>query len=258
MPSSNLDENLTGRLKQALTASSAELFQLVLDSHPDVLQAMLKNRNLNEDHLIALLKRRDLAEELLNKIYQRRSESPSHRLILALVKNPQTSGSIIRNLLPQLRLFELVHLCLLPGATPDQRISAERAILQRLPTTPLGSKITLARRATATVVAEILKEGDPQLVSACLNSPRLQEAAIFQFLNGPKANAETISLVARHNRWQQRPNLRLAVLKNRHSPNIWFTLWLPQLRTPLLKQLLAGRHLNQTQKNLVQTELNKR
>lgn len=253
-----LDEKLAGRLRQALTANGEELFQLVLDPNPDVLQALLRNRHLNDDHLLALLKRRDLQEDLLKKVYQRRAETISHKLLLALAKNPNTPGNIIRNLLPRLRLFELVDLCLLPGVTPDQRLAAERSIQQRLPTTPLGNKITLARRATSAVVANLLKEGDSQLVSVCLNNPRLQEAAIFQFLSGPKANAETISLVARHSRWQQRPNLRLAILKNRQTPSIWFTLWLPNLLTPLLKQLLAARRLNPAQKALVQAELKKR
>ncbi len=255
---SNLDEKLTGRLQQARSATSEELFQLVLDPHPDVLQTVLKNRQLNEEHLLALLKRRDLPEELLKKVYQRHTESASHKLLLALVKNPNTPGSLIRNLLPRLRLFELLNLCIFPGATPDQRLAAEQAILRRLPMTPLGNKITLARRATAAVVAELLKDGDPQLVSVCLSSPRLQEAAIYQFLHGPKATAETISLIARHSRWQQRPNLRLAILKNRQTPNVWFTLWLPNLHTPLLKQLLPGRRLNPAQKILVQAELMKR
>lgn len=255
---SNLDENLSNRLRYALTANAEELFQLLLDPHPDVLQAILKNRQLNEEHLQALLKRRDLKEELLKKIYQRHTETLSHKLLLALVKNPCTPAGLIRNLLPRLRLFELVDLCLLPGVTPDQRLAAERAILQRLPTTPLGNKITLARRATAPVVAEILKEGETQLVSACLNSPRLQEAAVYQFLHSTKATAETISLIARHSRWQQRPNLRLAILKNRQTPNVWFSLWLPNLQTPLLKQLRSGRRLNPAQQALVEAELKKR
>ncbi len=256
--SSNLDQRLTDRLQQALTATAEELFQLLLDPHPDILQALLKNHQLNEEHLQALLKRRDLKEDLLKKIYLRHTETLSHKLLLALVKNPNTPAAMIRNLLPRLRLFELVDLCLLPGVTPDQRLAAERTILQRLPTTPLGSKITLARRATAPVVAEILKEGDPQLVNACLNSPRLQEAAVYQFLHSAKATAETISLIARHSRWQQRPNLRLAMLRNRHTPNFCFSLWLPNLHTPLLKQLLAGRRLNSAQLALIQAELNKR
>lgn len=248
----------TERLHKALTANSEELYQLVLAPQQEVLLALLRNPQLNEDHLLTLLKRRDLSEELLRSIYQRRAENLSHQLRLALVKNPVTPGTIIRSLLPHLRLFELIDLCFLPGVTPDQRLAAEREIIRRLPTTPLGNKLTLARRATSAVVAEALKEGDISLIEVCLNSPRLKEAAVFQFLNSSRATAETISAIARHNRWQQRPNLRQAILKNRRTPTIWFTLWLPKMTTTELQQLLASRRLNPEQKKLVTGQLQRR
>ena len=253
-----LDHELTKRLTEALTAGSEALFQLILDPNLDVVTACLKNRQLSDDHLLALLKRRDLPEELVARIYRRCSKALSHKLVLALVKNPATPGQIVRKLLPQLHLFELVDVCFMPGATPDQRLAAERTLIQRLPTTPLGNKLTLARRATTNVVAELLKEGQPALLEACLNSPRLQEAAIFQFLNGPHASAETISMIARHSRWCQRPNLRMAILKNSRTPAIWFTLWLPRLPLPIIKQLLFGQRTNPKQKHLITEELQRR
>lgn len=254
----SIDAEQGKRLYKALTASAAELFQVLLDPEMQVLRSALKNQSLNEDHLLALLKRRDLTEELLKAIYQLETCKSSHRLKVALVKNPGTPGPVALALLPHLRLFELVDLCLVPGVTPDQKFAAERAILQRLPTTELGNKMTLARRATATVVGEILKSGEPRLVEICLGSPRLREVAILQFINGASSSAETISIIARHPKWTLRPNLRLAILKNRRTPPVWFTLFLPQLRTPDVRNLLAARQLSPPQKKLVQDELKKR
>ena len=253
-----LDVELGKRLHKALTATSEELFQVLLDPDMQVLRSALKNQNLNEEHFLALLKRRDLNEDLLKAIYQRDDVKGSHKLQIALVRNPNTPGPVVLALLPYLHLFELVDLCLIPGVTPDQKFAAERAILLRLPTTELGNKMTLARRATTTVVGEILKEGDSRLVEICLNSPRLREVAILQFINGAHSNAETISMIARHPKWKLRPNLRLAILKNRRTPPIWFTLFLPQLRTPDVRNLLMSRRLNPAQKKLVQDELKKR
>lgn len=245
-------------LQQALAAGSEELYQLLHSPDPELLTVLLRNPSFGEDHLLALLKRRDLPEGLLKNLYQRHAGQLSHQLTLALVKNPMTPGAILRTLLPHLRLFELVDLCFLPGITPDQKLAAERSILQRLPTTPLGNKMTLARRGTATVVGELLKEGDSRLVEICLNSPRLTEAAVFQFLNGPKANATTLSMVARNSRWKSRPNLQLAILKNRQTPTVWFTMWLPKLQIHVVNQLLATRRLNPAQKKAVQEEMSRR
>jgi hypothetical protein len=255
---SAIDPDLARRLHRALTGGGDELHGLLQDSSPEVLRALLKNRSLSEEHLLALLKRRDLAEELLKAVSQLPVASESHRLQLALVRNPGTPGAVVLTLLPRLHLFELVDLCFLPGVTPDQKFAAERAILQRLPTVELGNKMTVARRATATVVGEMLREGDPALVEICLISPHLREMAVLQFLNGPTASAATIAMVARHPRWQMRPNLRLAILKNRKTPDQWFNHFLPDLRTLDLRNLLASKRLAPGQKVLVEKELRRR
>ena len=253
-----IDENLGKRLHRALTSTGEELFQVLQDPAMEVLQNTLKNRVLNEDHLSALLKRRDLSEALLKAIYQNKLVSSSHQLKNALVRNPNTPSAIVLTILPQLHLFELVNLCYIPGVTPDQKFAAERAILQRLPTTELGNKMTLARRATATVVGEMLKSGEGRLVDICLSNPHLREVAILQFLNSAAASAETISMVARHPKWKLRPNLQMAILKNRRTPSVWYTLFLPKLRTPDVRNLIISRRLNPAQKKLVQDELRKR
>jgi hypothetical protein len=255
---SGIDVELGKRLHKALTATAEELFQVLLDPDLQVIRSALKNSTLNEEHLLALLKRRDLNEDLLKAIYQLENVKASHRIQVALVKNPNTPGPVVLALLPHFHMFELVDLCLIPGVTPDQKYAAERAILQRLPTTELGNKMTLARRATSTVVGEILKEGNIRLVEICLSSPRIREVSILQFINGATSKAETISMIARHPKWKLRPNLRLAILKNRRTPPIWFTLFLPQLRTPDVRNLLSSKRLNPAQKKLVQDELKKR
>jgi hypothetical protein len=253
-----LDADLARRLRAVLTSSGTELFPLLQDPAGEVLRALLKNRRLGEEHLLVLLKRRDLPEDLLKAVSQLRQGEQSHRVKVALAKNPGTPGTLLQSLLPQLYLFELLELCYLPGVTPDQKVAAERAILQRLPTAAMGNKITMARRATTALVDALLKEGDIRLMESCLQNPRLKEVSVLQFLNGPHASAETISAVARHPRWTQRPNVKMALLKNRKTPAVWFTVYLPSLKTPDLHALVASRRLAPGQKQLVESELKKR
>jgi len=253
-----LNQEKTLRLLAANQASALEILALLRETDPDILTTLLRNRNLEEEHLRALLKRRDLPPEIPTLIHKRHFQHPSRALLLALAANNATSGHLLRQLLPRLRLFELVNLCYLPGVTPDQRMAAERTILQRLPTTPLGNKMTLARRATPTVVAALLQEGDPATFEICLNSPRLKEAAVFQFLKSARANAATLSMVARHSHWNQRPNLRRAILNNTRCPNIWFQLWLPKLPVAALQQLRANRQLPAPHKKLIAQQLKAR
>lgn len=252
-------ENTTvSKFQQTINAGSEDLFQLVLDPDLDFIVLLLQHPKLDESHLLSLLKRRDLNEEIITQIHRSQKKKISHRLTLALVKSPAISGTLIRNLLPHLRLFELADLCKMPGVSPDQKLAAERTILQRLPTTPLGNKITLARRGSTAIVCELLKEGNPQTFEACLNNPHLNEATIFQFLHGATASAETISQVARHQRWKGRPNLRLEILKNRKTPDIWLTLWLPTLKLQTVKLLQMTHRSHPAKKNMITTYLRNR
>ncbi len=252
------DPALARRLHQALTADAEGLFVVVLDPALEVLRAALRNPRLNEAHLLALLKRKDLPEDILKAVYRLEAVAGSHRLKVALAMHPAAPGQVVLALLPHLFLFELLNICILPGPTPDQKLAAERTIIRRLSTLELGNKMTLARRGTASLVGEILKEGDPRLVEVCLANPQLREVSLLQFLNGPKADADTISLVARQPRWQGRPNLRLAILRHPRTPSVWFTLWLPKLKVPDLRSLVASRRLKPEQRRLVKEELRRR
>ncbi len=256
--SSQIDAKFAYRLQRALTAEGDELFQILQESNPELLRTALKNPHLHEKHLLELLKRRDLSEDFLKTIYGLTLVAESHLLKVAMVHNPNTPGPVVLTLLPHLHLFELLDVCYLAGVTPDQRLAAERAIIQRLPSIPLGNKITLARRATSCVVEALLKEGDTRLMEACLGNPHLKEVAIFQFLNGANATPESISMVARHPRWMNRPNLQLAILKNPRTPAVWFTLFLPRLASNDIRGIIASRRINHAQKKLINEELRRR
>jgi hypothetical protein len=246
------------RLKKALTADREQLFHWVRDPDSAVLRALLKNPQLDEDHLLVLLQRTDLKEELLKNVFRRRETAASHRLKRALLKNPGLPPWMTQSLLPEMYLFELLDLCLLPGTGPDLKVAAERAVIMRLESAPLGNKITLARRGTAAIVGELIKEGEPRLIEACLGNPRLREVSILQFLRSHRAGAETISCIARHPRWKDRRNLRLAILKNPRTPDVWFTLFLPALPRTDLQALLISDRLTSRQKDHVKKELAKR
>lgn len=253
-----LDADFVRRLRRALTAGAEELFQVLLDPSPEVLRNLLKNPHLAEEHLLALLKRRDLSEEFLKAVHQREGAEASHRLKVALVRNPATPAQLALTLLPHLYLFELLELCILPGTTPDQRLAAERQIILRLPTIELGNKLTMARRAPSGILDALLREGEPTAVAVCLDNPRLKELAVLQMLRSGRATPETISMVARHPRWGQRVNLRQSILRHRKTPLIWFLQWLPRLKGSELKSLSAAKNLTPQQRKLVAAEWQKR
>jgi len=254
----SLDSVQGRKLAAALTAEHEELFQLILAQETAVLLNLLKNPRLTDQHLLVLLRRRDLSEELLKKVAHHDLVKSTHKLKVALVGNVNTPATVVMSLLPHLYLFELLNLCILSGTTPDQRLAAERQLIQRLPTVELGQKLTLARRGSGKILEALVKRGEHQVLTAALDNPHLKEAAIISFMRGGKATAATISQIARHTRWGNRPSLRLTILKNRSTPSIWYTLWLPGLRNFELDNLLAGKQLEGRQKEMIRQEIRKR
>ncbi len=239
-------------IHRALSGSKEELFSLMERPSPDILRAALRNPALDEAHLLALLRHTGLHPDLFTLLHQQH-EPPAgnYQVLFALAQHAEAPPHIVSALLPRLYLFDLLKLCCLPSIPQDQRVAAERAIIQRIPTQPLGNKLTLARRGTAAIVEALLKEGQPQLVAACLDNPHLKEGALHQFINSAVSTAETISQIARHNRWQHRPELQQAILKNPRTPAIWFTLLLPRLPRSVVKNLALSPRLTPQQRQLV-------
>ncbi len=252
------DLNLSQRLHRALTAGKEDLFHVLDDPSMDVVHAAIRNPALDVNHLCAVLRRRDLSEDFLKAVSRHAMVAENHSLKVAMAHNPATPGSILASILPYLYLFELVTICSLPGATPDQKMAAERTIIQRLSTTPLGNKLVLARRGTSAITEALLREGDTRLMEACLSNPHLKESAIHAFVNSANASPETISMVARHPRWKNRINLQLAILKNPKTPSVWFTLFLARLNLHDIKALKMSLSLTAAQKRMVEEELRRR
>lgn len=242
--------NEADELLEALTADKDRLFTVIQSSREEVLLAALRNPNLDQEHILTLLKRRKL-ESVITAIYAGKRLSDAHPVKFALVAHPDTPPHIAQTLLPLLYIFDLLKLCLIPGVSADIHLAAERKIVQQIPTQPLGNKLTLARRGTSAILDALLREGLQNVVEACLDNPNLKEGSLYQFLASSRATAEAVSMVAKNNRWKNRPNIRLAILKNPRTPLIWFTTFLPGLPAATLRDLLASPRLTFAQKELV-------
>jgi hypothetical protein len=237
-------------LKKALTCSAAQLYPLVTQTDAEVLRAALKNVALGPEHVQAILQRRDLDASILTLLC-RHTLSRSREVVKPLLSHALINPQQIKTVLDKLHLLELLNIAILPGQAADVRIAAEHNICMRLPTAALGTKITLARRATYPVLEALLREGNPRLLEPCLDNPRMKEAAINKFLHGQNVGAASINTIARHPRWNKRPNIRRAILSNRHASRHLFAQFLPGLPVEQARQLLYSKHLQHCQKEWV-------
>ena len=254
--SENSDTNLLRRLHDALHADATTLSAIMADHDTEVIAAALRNPALESSHLLQLLQRPELPGTIIQAICSHHL-SGEYRLRCAIVRHPAVTPALAHQMLETLPLFELLNLCTLPGYSADIRLAAQRQIVCRLPTEPLGNKLTLTRRATATLLPHLLAEGDKRIIDIALNNPRLKEAALHQFLRSAAATAETISAIARHPRWNQRPNLRLAILNNPRTPRVWFTQFVPKLPRMQQRNLRHSGKLTAMQKKWLEEILSR-
>jgi len=244
-------QNPSAALAWALTADKECLYSVIQDHRREVLLVALRNPELDHQHLLVLLKRRGL-EQIIAVIYANKRLIEANTVKFALIVNPDTPPHIAQSLLPFLRIFDLLKICLIPRIPIDIRLAAERKIIQQIPTQPLGNKLTLARRGTAAILEALLHDGLQNVLEVCLDNPRLKEGTLHQFINSGQGTAEAISAVARNSRWKKRPNILLAILKNPRTPLIWFTLFLPVLPAATVRDLLSSPRLTFAQKVLLQ------
>ena len=245
-------------LDHVRTASRDELSVLIHDPSDGVLFAVLQNPNLDEPHLARLLDRLDLSPNLLDAIAAEKKWLASETVRLRLAQHPRTPKRIALAVVRQLYLFDLVRLHLLPSAPADIRRVAEEVILTRIPQLPVGQKLTLARRGPSRVAGALLAEGHPQALKLALNNAFLTESQILKVLAMPGIPERVVAAIAQHQKWASRYNVRIALLRNPHTPPPCILAFLPHLTLADLKEIAALQELPQHAKNYIHKELDRR
>lgn len=245
-------------LERARAAGGDELNVLVHDPNEAVLLALIDNPNLDEPHVTRLLERLDLSANILNAVAANKKWLASEGIRLRLAQHPRTPKRIALAAVRELYLFDLVRLNLLPSAPPDIRRVAEEIILTRIPHLPVGQKLTLARRGPSRVAGALLAEGHSQALKLALQNAFLTESQVLKVLAKPGVPERVVAAIAQHRKWSVQYNVRVALLRNPHTPAPSILAFLPHLALADLKDLAALQGLPPHAKNYIQRELERR
>jgi hypothetical protein len=227
-------------LEGARTASREEIPILLYEYDAKTLAALIENPQFDESHLCLLLERKDLPGELLETLARSKEWLRSYRIRRGLAFHLHTPRLVAMRLARELYLMDLVQLSLLPAAPPELRRLAEELILARLAQLPLGQKMMLARRAPARVTAGLLAEGHPKVVAAALENPHLTEAQVLKVLAQEEARPAVVPAIARHRKWSQVYNVRLALLRHPKTPLDCVLDFLPDLTQRDLDEMVSS------------------
>ena len=114
----------------------------------------------------------------------------------------------------------------------------------RLDEMTLGERVALARVGSREIVQALRRVREEPVFQALLTNPRLTEEDLVPIATDPQTPAPILSSIVRHARWNNRYNLRLAVVRNPTTPP---AVALSQLITLSEKDLRdLGRHQSVT------------
>jgi len=212
---------------------------------------------LNEDAALALLKNGDLSAEEVEELSKNSAVMSSRKVRLAMASHSRTPRRIALRLIRELYTFDLVQYSQMPAAPADLKRAADDLLVTRLSSISLGERISLARRSSANVVSALLADKEPTVWQPALENPRLTEAAVAKALRRG-ATAAFVEAVSHHAKWSLRADIRIALLRNAHTPLARALEFARRLPPAQLRDVLHASRLPEQVKTYLRRELESR
>jgi hypothetical protein len=224
------------------------------NADPDPASASLDS-TLTEDLALALLEGRDLATEAIEEVARNTGLMKSRKVRLALAAHPHAPRRIALRLIRELYNFDLMRFSLMPAVAADLKRLADEVLVSRLASITLGERISFARRSSGLVATALLTDKEIRVWQAALENPRVTEAAIVKALQRPNATVAFVECICHHAKWSLRPEIRMALLRNAHTPMARAIDFARRIPPPLLRDILHASRLPERIKKYLRKEL---
>jgi len=211
-----------------------------------------------EDIALALLKRPDLLAQDIEHLAKISALLKSRKVRLALAAHPRAPRRLALRLLRELYTFDLMHFSQLPAAPADLKRTADEFLITRLASISLGERISLARRCSVTVATALLHDKEPRVWQTALENPRLTETAVTRALQRPGDTPGFVEAICHHAKWSVRPEIRLALLRNAHTPLARALEFARRLPPAQLRDVLHASRLPEKIKEYLRKDLQAR
>ena len=194
------------------------LVEAIHSASSEVLAAAASNPALNEELALTLLQRRDLAADIFARLTKNGRALTSRKVKVALIEHPKTPRHVAIPLLRHLFTFDLMRVALTPTVPADVKIVADETLMNRLETIPSGERLSLAKRGSGRIAAELLLDPEPRVIQTALTNPRLTEAGVIRALTQSTTPPALVESVCHSSGWSVRREVRFALLRNADMP----------------------------------------
>ena len=226
----------------ALTCTAEQLFTVVSRGNRNDLLLSLSNPAITEDHLIALLRNPVLTEQIVVEIADRYDWIGTYSVQFAIVNCRKSPYTLAMRLLPALFWNDLLKTSLNYRLNPRIRRVAENYLQEKVVNLTLGEKINVARTGPRSIIKLMKAEKDPRVISALLRNSHLLEDDVLSLLNNQMTSPAILRTIGQDYKWNVRYSIRLALVRNQHSPLAIALSFLSKLQQPDLEIVSSHPH----------------
>jgi len=130
-------------------------------------------------------------------------------------------------------------------------MAAEEVLINRLETISGGEKLSLARRASGRVAGALLLDSEPRIIAAALENPRLTEVVVTKAVLCDEASAALVKALCTHDKWSLRREIRIALLRNQHTPLDHAVEFAKSLTNDVVREILQDSRLPENVRTLL-------
>lgn len=191
------------------------------DAHsrdPEELLDVATGQALSEEIALAMLTRRDLPPNVIEAISKNPAVARHRKVTVAIASHPRTPRHVSLPLTRFLYTFDLVKIALIPAVPADVKIAVDETIISRLEQVSEGERLTLAKQASGRVARALLLDRRERVVQSALANPKMTEAIVIKALGDRDATPAMVRFVCNDRQWSLRRDIRLALLRNQHTP----------------------------------------
>jgi hypothetical protein len=208
---------------------------------------------LSEDQALSQLKQGNLPIDAIEEIARNSGLMKSRKVRMLLAA--RAPRRLALRLIREFYTFDLMQFALRPGTPADLRRFADELLIARVASITLGECISLARRSAERVAGALLLHQETAVWQAALQNPRLTERAIIKALSRTAAMPSFVEFLSRHSKWASRAEIRLALLRNSHTPTERAAEFARELPAGQLRDVLHSSRLPEEVKELLRQNL---
>jgi len=174
--------------------------------------------------------------------------------VIAYNGRQSTVDCVIRNFSPDGAKVEFHNAALLPDVAASLRGLYGAQIPGHLSLQPQWWIAGLL----ISVVGALLAEGHSRTIKLALANAFLTESQVLKVLAKPGVPERVVAAIAQHPRWAVQYNIRVALVRNQHTPIPVILAFLPNLTLRDLKDLATLEGLSPHVRRYIQKELSRR